>query len=220
MTAPWCAASARRSGRRRSAISRPCGLEAARALLEAGDMTRAIGRVAGRLQRREFVLATVQARRRPQPWGLSPSLPFACPNVSLTRLRIPTTLRACTIRNGRPGVPANASKTSGKDRRMLTSLKAAFRYFNSVVPFRLGPALITTVVLVTLLLLPVPEGLTAQGLGPGGHLPDDHRRDHPEGHADRRDGADGHRGPLAVAGDLDLVQGRDRRCADAPSTIR
>jgi divalent anion:Na+ symporter, DASS family len=48
---------------------------------------------------------------------------------------------------------------------MLTRLKAAFRYFNSVVPFRLGPALITTVVLVTLLLWPVPEGLTPKAWG-------------------------------------------------------
>ena len=50
---------------------------------------------------------------------------------------------------------------------MLTSLKAAFRYFNSVVPFRLGPALITTVVLVTLLLWPVPEGLQPKAWGLG-----------------------------------------------------
>lgn len=48
---------------------------------------------------------------------------------------------------------------------MLTRLKAAFRYFNSVVPFRLGPALITTAVLVTLLLLPVPEGLKPKAWG-------------------------------------------------------
>ncbi|OUL89677.1 DASS family sodium-coupled anion symporter [Paraburkholderia hospita] len=48
---------------------------------------------------------------------------------------------------------------------MLTRLKATFRYFNSVVPFRLGPALITTAVLVTLLLLPVPEGLKPKAWG-------------------------------------------------------
>lgn len=48
---------------------------------------------------------------------------------------------------------------------MLTKLKATFRYFNSVVPFRLGPALITTAVLVTLLLLPVPNGLTPKAWG-------------------------------------------------------
>ena len=48
---------------------------------------------------------------------------------------------------------------------MLTRLKAAFRYFNSVVPFRLGPALITTVVLITLLFSPVPEGLTPKAWG-------------------------------------------------------
>ncbi len=43
---------------------------------------------------------------------------------------------------------------------MLANLKALFRYFNSAVPFRLVPALITTAVLVTLLLLPCPQGLT------------------------------------------------------------
>ena len=48
---------------------------------------------------------------------------------------------------------------------MLTSLKAALRYFNSVVPFRLGPALITTAVLVTLLLWPVPQGLQPKAWG-------------------------------------------------------
>src|SRR6478735_12481935 len=61
--------------------------------------------------------------------------------------------------------PANASKSSGRDRRMLTSLKSAFRYFNSVVPFRLGPALVMTVVLVTLLLWPVPQGLQPKAWG-------------------------------------------------------
>src|ERR1700756_5181432 len=59
----------------------------------------------------------------------------------------------------------NSTNSSGKDRKMLTNLKAAFRYFNSVVPFRLGPALITTVVLITLLLLPVPEGLKPKAWG-------------------------------------------------------
>jgi DASS family divalent anion:Na+ symporter len=48
---------------------------------------------------------------------------------------------------------------------MLTRLKAAFRYFNSVVPFRLGPALITTAVLVILLLIPVPAGLKPNAWG-------------------------------------------------------
>ena len=48
---------------------------------------------------------------------------------------------------------------------MLASLKALFRYFNSVVPFRLVPALITTAVLFTLLLLPCPEGLTPKAWG-------------------------------------------------------
>lgn len=43
---------------------------------------------------------------------------------------------------------------------MFERLKQAFAYFNQVVPFRLVPALITTVVLITLLLLPRPEGLT------------------------------------------------------------
>ncbi len=62
----------------------------------------------------------------------------------------------------------NSTNASGKDRKMLTRLKAAFRYFNSVVPFRLGPALITTAVLITLLLLPVPEGSRPR---PGAWLP-------------------------------------------------
>jgi len=42
---------------------------------------------------------------------------------------------------------------------MLSKLTAAFRYFNSAVPFRLVPALITTVVLFVLLALPCPTGL-------------------------------------------------------------
>lgn len=48
---------------------------------------------------------------------------------------------------------------------MLASLKALFRYFNNAVPFRLVPALITTVVLFTLLLLPCPGGLTPKAWG-------------------------------------------------------
>ncbi|AWH25516.1 MULTISPECIES: DASS family sodium-coupled anion symporter [Stenotrophomonas] len=46
---------------------------------------------------------------------------------------------------------------------MLERIKAALQYFNQAVPFRLVPALITTAVLVTLLLLPCPQGLTADG---------------------------------------------------------
>ncbi|MYM24213.1 DASS family sodium-coupled anion symporter [Duganella sp. FT135W] len=42
---------------------------------------------------------------------------------------------------------------------MLSKLSAAFRYFNSAVPFRLIPALITTAVLFVLLALPCPTGL-------------------------------------------------------------
>ncbi|MBD8654249.1 DASS family sodium-coupled anion symporter [Oxalobacteraceae sp. CFBP 13730] len=44
---------------------------------------------------------------------------------------------------------------------MLLRLQAAFRYFNQAVPFRLIPALITTAVLLTLLVIPHPAGLTA-----------------------------------------------------------
>ncbi|RKK03024.1 DASS family sodium-coupled anion symporter [Pseudoroseomonas wenyumeiae] len=43
---------------------------------------------------------------------------------------------------------------------MQETLRSAFLYFKKAVPFRLKPALITTAVLVALLLLPVPEGLT------------------------------------------------------------
>jgi len=42
---------------------------------------------------------------------------------------------------------------------MLSKLTALFRYFNSAVPFRLVPALITTAVLFVLLWLPCPAGL-------------------------------------------------------------
>lgn len=48
---------------------------------------------------------------------------------------------------------------------MYQRIKALFRYFNEAVPFRLGPALIATVVLLTLLLLPVPEGLSPKAWG-------------------------------------------------------
>jgi len=41
----------------------------------------------------------------------------------------------------------------------LNNLTRMFRYFKEAVPFRLGPALITTAVLVILLLIPTPEGL-------------------------------------------------------------
>ncbi|WDZ96968.1 DASS family sodium-coupled anion symporter [Herbaspirillum sp. WKF16] len=42
---------------------------------------------------------------------------------------------------------------------MFAKLKAGFQYFNGAVPFRLGPALITTAVLIALLLAPCPQGL-------------------------------------------------------------
>lgn len=48
---------------------------------------------------------------------------------------------------------------------MYQRIKALFRYFNEAVPFRLGPALIATVVLLTLLLVPVPEGLSPKAWG-------------------------------------------------------
>jgi DASS family divalent anion:Na+ symporter len=44
---------------------------------------------------------------------------------------------------------------------MLLRLQAAFRYFNQAVPFRLIPALVTTAVLLTLLAIPHPAGLTS-----------------------------------------------------------
>jgi DASS family divalent anion:Na+ symporter len=43
---------------------------------------------------------------------------------------------------------------------MYDRLKAMFCYFDDAVPFKLKPALITTAVLIALLLVPVPEGLT------------------------------------------------------------
>ena len=43
---------------------------------------------------------------------------------------------------------------------MFERPKAMFRFFESVVPFRLKPAIITTIFLIVMLLLPVPEGLT------------------------------------------------------------
>lgn len=48
---------------------------------------------------------------------------------------------------------------------MLKRLQDLFRYFNGAVPFRLVPALIATAVLVTLLLLPCPAGLTPNAWG-------------------------------------------------------
>lgn len=45
---------------------------------------------------------------------------------------------------------------------MYGRLKAAFLYFEEAVPFRLKPALIATVVLAILLLVPAPAGLTAK----------------------------------------------------------
>ncbi len=43
---------------------------------------------------------------------------------------------------------------------MLSLLKSVFQYFNQTVPFKLPQALLTTGVLIVLLLLPCPEGLT------------------------------------------------------------
>ncbi len=43
---------------------------------------------------------------------------------------------------------------------MIEALIRAARYFRDAVPFRIVPAIVTTLVLVTLLLWPVPEGLT------------------------------------------------------------
>ncbi|CAN5312829.1 DASS family sodium-coupled anion symporter [soil metagenome] len=48
---------------------------------------------------------------------------------------------------------------------MITAIKAIFRYFNDAVPFKLGPALAATAVLVVLLLVPCPEGLTPKAWG-------------------------------------------------------
>jgi DASS family divalent anion:Na+ symporter len=48
---------------------------------------------------------------------------------------------------------------------MFGRLKATFDYFSKAVPFRLGPALLTTAVLLTLLLIPCPDGLTPKAWG-------------------------------------------------------
>ncbi|MBB3844594.1 MULTISPECIES: DASS family sodium-coupled anion symporter [Xanthomonas] len=48
---------------------------------------------------------------------------------------------------------------------MPSRFKAAFTYFNQAVPFKLPQALVTTAVLIALLLLPCPEGLTPKAWG-------------------------------------------------------
>ena len=48
---------------------------------------------------------------------------------------------------------------------MYERIRAILHYFDQVVPFRLKPAIITTLVLVALLLLPVPDGLTPKAWG-------------------------------------------------------
>ncbi|SHJ24147.1 divalent anion:Na+ symporter, DASS family [Roseomonas rosea] len=48
---------------------------------------------------------------------------------------------------------------------MYERLRAMFLYFNSVVPFRLKPAIITTLVLFALLMVPTPDGLTPKAWG-------------------------------------------------------
>jgi DASS family divalent anion:Na+ symporter len=48
---------------------------------------------------------------------------------------------------------------------MYERIQSALLYFNSVVPFRLKPAVITTGVLFALVLLPVPDGLTPKAWG-------------------------------------------------------
>lgn len=48
---------------------------------------------------------------------------------------------------------------------MFTRFQATVRQLQGVVPFRIVPAVVTTLVLVTLLLIPVPEGLTPKAWG-------------------------------------------------------
>ncbi|MBB4755957.1 C4-dicarboxylate ABC transporter [Xanthomonas arboricola] len=48
---------------------------------------------------------------------------------------------------------------------MSGRVKAAFKYFNQAVPFKLPQALVTTAVLIALLLLPCPEGLSPKAWG-------------------------------------------------------
>ena len=50
-------------------------------------------------------------------------------------------------------------------RSMFTRFQATVRQLQGVVPFRIVPAVVTTLVLVTLLLIPVPEGLTPKAWG-------------------------------------------------------
>lgn len=45
---------------------------------------------------------------------------------------------------------------------MFRKLKAALLHFQKNVPFRIGPALVATIFLLVMLLLPVPEGLTTK----------------------------------------------------------
>ncbi|GGX19663.1 C4-dicarboxylate ABC transporter [Pigmentiphaga litoralis] len=48
---------------------------------------------------------------------------------------------------------------------LFERIKAMFGYFSKAVPFKLGPALVATAVLVALLLVPTPEGLTPKAWG-------------------------------------------------------
>jgi DASS family divalent anion:Na+ symporter len=48
---------------------------------------------------------------------------------------------------------------------MFKTVSEMFRHFKEAVPFRLVPAMIASAVLVTLLLLPVPDGLTSKAWG-------------------------------------------------------
>jgi len=48
---------------------------------------------------------------------------------------------------------------------MINRLKAMFVYYQNNVPFRLVPAAVTTIFLLIMVLLPVPDGLTAKGWG-------------------------------------------------------
>lgn len=59
-------------------------------------------------------------------------------------------------------IGATAAATRKHSSAMIEKTVAAFRYFKSVVPFRLVPAVITTLVLIGLLLVPTPQGLTPQ----------------------------------------------------------
>ena len=46
---------------------------------------------------------------------------------------------------------------------MLVNVPAIFRYFKEMVPFRIIPAIITTIFLLTLLAIPAPAGLDENG---------------------------------------------------------